>query len=247
MSGRITVGLRNIGLMALVGAVMWLRYTDSLSTDERLAYVVVAIAILALVLVIPSYYRSTRIVSNAPLVRPVDVSERGLLPTNKSAQEIIAQLNRIGFTRLGEISTTIPGMGEGITWLLANPSRTIVAEVVEIQDGMLQFTTVFEDLATIETSFPNGEDITKPNYYARKNTTGLEPCFKAHVSEAKKLTEVHKRPRPIKSIEAYLKWDIIYRERYIQYKVKSDSALKSTLIFIGIVIALAVSVVLLGS
>jgi hypothetical protein len=238
--GKILFVLKQLILGIFAFVVMWLLFRGNLSDSAESVFIVVVVAVMLLGTGLLQYIRSTRVTTGAPTRRPRDASKEGHLPESAASQNVVAQLEKMGFTRMGETGETIPGHGEGFTWLLGNPDRTITVEVVDRQDGLCQFTTVFEDQAVIETSYPIGEHINKPNYYSRKNTTGLPQTYKAHVEEAKALIPQHGRPKSTPSIAAILEWDEIYRERYVRYKITNRNSRRSLLISIGIIIVLIV-------
>jgi hypothetical protein len=234
--GKILIHFRNaaIGIIA-VAIVAVIRYS-SLPFDTRYVLAIVFAAVVFLIVLVPNHILANRITSGAQTRRPQDASHVGHLPGSARTQQMITELNKMGFTRIGETTIDVPGNKDGITWLLGNPDRTITVEVVDMNNGMCQFSTVFEDLAIIETSHPIGDNINKPNYYSRKNTQGLRPAYHAHVNEAKTLMGVHGRPKPIPTIAAHLEWDIIYRERYIKYKMTTHTMLLGMVLIVIVLV-----------
>lgn len=153
--------------------------------------------------------------------RPQDISAENRQPTPNAAR-LIAELNTMGFTRLGETLTKIPLMGKGVTWLLVSADKTDTAEVIDIGRGMpamVQFSTVFMDEAVLETSYPIGENQDSALHRARYNTESLASAYQQHLTERAAMQTEHGSPRPISNMPQYQEWDIRYRELHVRKRL----------------------------
>jgi hypothetical protein len=182
------------------------------------------------------------IYKGAPKRRPTDASHLNLAaPMN--TQATIDRLVTLGFQRLGETYTRMPlAMSPGPTWIFVDASMTTQVEIVEINLGIF-FTTVFADGSVVETGFPQGENISTPNFISQTITTSVEDAYHLHTQSIVDFQIAHGTPQLIKGMDDYLYWDGVYRERHAQRKMRRvlyiDLAQVLALIY-GIVVSIVV-------
>jgi len=182
------------------------------------------------------------IYAGAPKRRPTDASHHNLaLPSN--AQATVDRLVALGFHRLGETYTRMPlAMSPGATWIYVDTSMITQAEIVEINPGTY-FTSVFADGSVVETGFPEGEDIITPDFLSQTITTSVDDAYDYHLQNVAEFQAARNTPQLIKSMEDYLYWDGIYRERHSRRKMRRvfhmDLAQALALLY-GIVVSIIV-------
>ena len=210
-----------LGLVILV-AVIGLRfmYRSGKIDDDSLIPIMIAFFVGVILFAgIPSILSSAHSRDSARTRLARDISRENPLPP-AGAQKMIVELNALGFHRIGETATDMPGLKNSVTWWLANNKGSVAVEVVEIQNTpMLQFTTVFQDDAVLETIFPNGRNITKKNYYMRKHGHNIPSALQEHIKTAKNLAAKHGLPRTMPTLTDHLNWEPTYRELYINHKL----------------------------
>jgi hypothetical protein len=166
-----------------------------------------------------AFWSSFRIYTGAVKRRSTDIShEYRLIPYDGVG--LVTGLMEMGFVRLGETYTGMPGGKGGTAWIFTNSDNTIIAEVVVLSGigAMAQFSTVFGDEATVEVSYPLGEDLDYHNYASRKAST-LAQLQQIHAELMQTFTYEHGSPRRIKSIAEWLAWEVVYRENYVKKKL----------------------------
>lgn len=184
-----------------------------------------SMAILSLVNLIIKWQR----VTTAPSRRSYDVSNESQ-PPPKAVYEMLKILEEIGFVRLGEVAIDVLPLSKKVTWLLTKNKGMILAEVIKMEDkAACQFTTIFRDESILETSFPIGENIDKPNYRSRKNEVSLQAAFEQHMHHARAIHQQRGNPQAINSISDYLQREGRYRELYLHYKTNINSLWKDAL------------------
>jgi len=174
--------------------------------------------------------------------RPTDASHLNLTPPS-NAQETVDRLISLGFQRLGETYTRMPlAMSPGPTWIFIDGSKTTQAEIVEITPGAF-FTTVFSDGSVVETGFPQGENITTPDFSSQTVTTSIEDAYHLHLQNMANFVARHGESQSVNIMEDYLHWDGVYRTRHAQRKMRRvfliDLAQVLALMY-GIVVSLVV-------
>ncbi len=178
----------------------------------------------------------------APKRRPKDASHMKLAPP-ANAQNTIDRLINLGFHTLGETHTRMPlAMSPGPTWIYVDEQATTEAEILEINPGAF-FTTEFADGSTVETGFPQGEDITTSNFVSQTVTTNVEDAYQLHLQTVADFQAGHGAPQTVKNMQDYLYWDGVYRSRHARRKMRRvfyiDLAQVLALLY-GIVVSLVV-------
>lgn len=155
----------------------------------------------------------------APKRRPKDASHLKLAPPS-NAQNTIDRLINLGFHRLGEIHTQMPlAMSPGPTWIYVDEQGITQAEILEINPGTF-LTTEFADGSTIETGFPQGEDITTSDFVSQTVTTCIEDAYQLHLQTVAEFRESHGAPQTVQTMQDYLYWDGVNRTRHARRKMQ---------------------------
>ncbi|MBN1284913.1 MAG: hypothetical protein JXB47_05925 [Anaerolineae bacterium] len=184
----------------------------------------IAITSFVFLLGLPGLINSLRVYLGAPKRRERDVSY-DQHPLSAAAQAIVDQLTPLGFTRLGETATDLPGHPGQITWYFMSADGTITTEVVSLamlgkERGIVQFTTVFSDESVLETSYPIGDNLDYPDFYSRKNDESVAAAYEMHRRTAGELQIKHGAPRTVKSMTELLSWAALHRERHVRRKLR---------------------------
>lgn len=147
--------------------------------------------------------------------RVMDVSAKNR-PVTGLPLRLHTLLLQMGFQRLGETDTAIPGRRETVSWVYINADGTINAELVAVMGAAVQFNTVFADHAVLETSYPFGENLSAENYRSVRVSTGLSNALQRHIEVGREMILEHGQPIPIRDMPTYLAWDVRYRQLYTQ-------------------------------
>lgn len=145
--------------------------------------------------------------------RVVDVSAKNR-PVTGLPLRLHNLLLQMGFQRLGETDTALPGRRETLSWLYINADGTINAELVSVLGAAVQFNTVLADHAVLETSYPFGENLSAENYRSVRVSTGLANALQRHIEIGREMILEHGQPIPIRDMATYLAWDVRYRQLY---------------------------------
>jgi len=163
-------------------------------------------------------FRAILISFGASKRRVLDISE--LKPTPpEDLQPNIAALENLGFRRLGEIQIKLPTFSSPIqSWIFISSDSLTRAELAESFSKGVEFSTIYSDKASLETTFPMGERINTPDFRSHTIATNIEKAHQHHIQQIIDFGKTHPHPRIIKSMEDYIEWDGIYRKLYIRRK-----------------------------
>lgn len=153
--------------------------------------------------------------------RECTISDQPVPPT-PSVQPIVARLAALGFQRVGETATQLPGRTRpGITWVLADADGQIHAEVVEHGPGALTcFTSTYGDDAVVETGYPLGEHIESADFRSYAVRDSLEAAYRHQQAQAADFAVRHGTPRRLHDLAEYLTWGGFYRQHYAPRKLR---------------------------
>jgi hypothetical protein len=161
-----------------------------------------------------------RVYRGASARRPRDVSEQTkLMPPEVTA--VVRELEAAGFRRLGETILEIEKTGfSGVSWVLADGTGTIQAEIVSVDGALLALGSYFGDRATVTTSYPKGERIREPGFVWVTVKSSVADAVEAHRRAVEQFAQPHGRPVRIASMADYLRWDAIDRELYSEKRLR---------------------------
>lgn len=174
-----------------------------------------ALAILLLLRFVPPAARVWAIYAGVKRRRLADAGP-GVIPVPPELAGILAELAEIGFRRVGERYTDIPGRGPVVEWLWADePGETYVAVVPSrIVGGLMACYTAFADWAWLQTNFPRGETIDRETYVARFVASSPTDAVRAHRAQIARLRATHGDPRTVRTVADSLVLDAEYRTRH---------------------------------
>ncbi len=179
----------------------------------------------------------------APTRRSKDVTALNL-PMPDLAKQIIADLAKFGFSRLGEAQTALPLFPVMTEWVLVDAYQTTCAELIVRPTGpMIQFTTSFLDGSVVETGSPMAENIEDADFRARRVATDFGDCYKTHREQVADWEPKHGLPKPIATMEEWLAEDALYRQRFAARKLwqlaRSGVAWQAFAVFVVLVVLVA--------
>jgi hypothetical protein len=152
--------------------------------------------------------------------RPRDVSAE-MRPADGDAFRLMAELDRLGFHRLGETEMVIPELGlTAMSWVRVDAEGTTTAEVVDMPpEGLLAFVSVFGDGAQIETGYPVGEQIRDPDYRTRQVSSSSAEAYALHRQEIDDFGQAHGRPLAVADMAGFIRHEVAGRQRFSQRKL----------------------------
>jgi hypothetical protein len=121
-----------------------------------------------------------------------------------------------GFWRLGEIERVLPQSGQRQTiWLLTSDDHMLLAEALVVERrALLHLSSFFPTQAMVETSYPVGKTIQRPDYLAQTAASSVADACALHRQTVAQFSLTHRAPVAIKEVAQVLEWDKIYRERH---------------------------------
>jgi hypothetical protein len=184
-------------------------------TDQALAIVGLGLALFLLVLFLPPAINAWRIYAGAKTRRPVDTGPLAIAPPAR-VDDVVALLGSLGFGRVGERSLRLPDGKPRYEWILADREATSYAVVVvsRVFGFHMAIYSAFPDGTWIQTSFPRGEVINRPDYVGRFVTTSPEDAVEAHHALLARVRGEHGAPRHIRSMADAMRLDDDYRTRH---------------------------------
>jgi len=159
-------------------------------------------------------WRIVQIYMEIPKRKPVDISHL-YTPPSPQVQPIVKALAELGFKRLGETRTQFSFGEPGITWILADPQATVVAQVVEgAPSAMLLFDTIYDDEAVVETAYPAGERIKTAAFVSQTVTTSVQDAYEYHLERVAEFCAEHGSSHHIEHMASFFRYSAVYRLRY---------------------------------
>ncbi len=155
--------------------------------------------------------------SERPPRRDVDISHLNTPPPD-SLRASIAEMEALGFQRLGELQVEEPEKGPiGQVWTFVNAEGTVLGEIAASAPQPLSgFMTAFADGAITEVFYPHGESIDHPDYVHHYSNVSLADAYRRQCEQVAAFYEAHGAPRPIRTMQDCLDMSALYRERYSQ-------------------------------
>ncbi|HLX35058.1 MAG TPA: hypothetical protein VKR30_07425 [Candidatus Limnocylindrales bacterium] len=137
-------------------------------------------------------------------------------PAATPVAHVLDQLEALGFHRIGERTIVLPDGGRRFEWTWADETgETYVAVVpMRLLPALMACYTAFADWAWLQTNYPRGEVIDRPDYVARYVDTTVAGTVAAHRAEIARLRQVHGAPRRVQSMADSLRLDAEYRTRH---------------------------------
>jgi hypothetical protein len=174
-----------------------------------------ALAILLLLRFAPPATRAWRIYAGTKTRRLADAGPLEIVPPGAVAA-ILEQLRAIGFSRIGERFVVLPGRGRVDEWTWTDETGSTYVSVVPSRyiGALMCAYTVFPDGTWLQTNFPRGETIDRPNYVAHFVDSSPADAIAAHRADIERLRPAHGQPRPVRTMADSLRMDAEYRSRH---------------------------------
>jgi hypothetical protein len=186
-----------------------------MSPERLIALAGLVISLLLLSQLAPSAIRAWRIYSGARTRRLADAGPLAIPPPDLVAQRL-AELDALGFSRIGERFLQLPGTPIRHEWVVGEPSgETFVALVPSpVMGCLVAFYTSFEDSTWVQTNFPRGSVIDRPSFHASFVSTSLTEALAAHRAQVARLVAGHGSPRVIRTMADTLRMDADFRTHH---------------------------------
>lgn len=184
----------------------------------RLLDLVVLVALLAICLrLVPSAFRIVQLYVGVRDRRLTDGSSFAppAPPAVASAAERLVQL---GFERIGERTLVLPGEKRRFEWNLVDRATTtyvaLVPTTASVGGVLMACYSAFADGSFVQTTWPKGATIQRPDLVTTAVTGSLEDALAMHISIVAKFSRLHGQPLPNGSMADLLARDATYRTRH---------------------------------
>ena len=185
-----------------------------MTTQQLLAVIGLLLALALLSRFGPIAWRSWQIYAGTRSRRLVDAGPLEIPPPDSVATRL-QELGTLGFTRIGERSLVLPGRGVRYEWNVGDETgSTYVSAVPTTIGAIIVFYSSFEDGTWVQTMFPRGETIRRPNFFASSVAQSLPAALEAHRKQVGELRAAHGRVRPVRTMADTLRMDADYRSRF---------------------------------
>jgi hypothetical protein len=127
----------------------------------------------------------------------------------------IRALNELGFSRVGERSLRLP-QGLLYEWIVRDATGATYVSIVPVHvlGALTVCYTSFGDGTWIQTSYPRGETIERPDFHCSFVTTSVADLVTTHRAIIERLRPAHGDPRRIMTMADTLRMDADYRTRF---------------------------------
>jgi hypothetical protein len=184
--------------------------------ERTIELAALGLAILLLLWFVPPAMRAWRVYAGTRTRRLADAGPDEIPPPAPVAA-VLEQLATLGFHRIGERTLVLPDGRRAFEWLWADETGYTYVAVVPsriLSGALVACYTAFADWSWLQTNFPRGESIDRPQYTARAVTTTVADAVAAHRAEAGRLVPIHGAPRPVRTMADSLQHDAEYRTRH---------------------------------
>ena len=175
---------------------------------------ILTVLLFILVAVLPAAWNMVRIFIGIRNRRLVDASSFAP-PPGPAVAAVIGRLSAIGFRRIGERSTVLPGNRRRFEWDLVDGLTTTYIALVDargVRGGVLMACySAFRDGAFVSTFFPTGTEIHDPGLDTQAVGATPEETVAAHYDRLKTFSMVRGRPLENHSMADLLERDAMYR------------------------------------
>lgn len=163
----------------------------------------------------PPALRSWRVFSGTKTRRLADAGPLAVPPSAPVAIDL-EELRRLGFERIGERYLQLPGSGLRYDWVVGEPSGETYVVVVPstVLGAFVACYSVFPDGTWLQTHYPRGETIERPDFVVSFVSSSIADALAAHRRRLTALVATHGAPRPIRTMADALWADDDYRTRH---------------------------------
>lgn len=159
---------------------------------------------------------------NAPSAHVQDRSSLNV-PPPRPTTELVDELGRLGFTRLGEAGIAGSSQrGPVQVWYYVDRDHSTVAGVFAI-GGLLGHALVyswFGDEAVVVTGHRRGEEIDEPNFRFRVIDGTLTDTYRQHLASLPEFSTRFGRPRHLDDMAEVLRLDSHYNQKFARRRLR---------------------------
>ncbi|HYK95948.1 MAG TPA: hypothetical protein VE011_08815 [Candidatus Dormibacteraeota bacterium] len=183
-----------------------------MSPERLIALGGLVISIFLLSQLAPSAIRAWAIYSGVRSRRLADAGPLAIPPPDAVAQRV-AELEALGFSRIGERFIQLPRTPIRYEWVLGEESGEAYVVIVPstVIGTLIAFYTSFEDSTWVQTNFPRGAVVDRPTFHASFVTTSLTEALATHRAQVARLVAGHGHPRVIRTMADTLRMDADFR------------------------------------
>jgi hypothetical protein len=179
--------------------------------------VVLVVLLLGCIRLVPSAFRIIQIYRGVSDRRLADGS--AMAPPAPPAVALMAErLGRLGFERIGERTLVLPGEKRRFEWNLVDRDTTTYVAIVPTTPSLggvlLACYSAFGDGAFVQTTWPRGATINRPDLLASTVATSPEDTLAMHVRNVAEFSRLHGQPLANRSMADLLARDATYRTRH---------------------------------
>jgi hypothetical protein len=186
-----------------------------MSPERLIALAGLVVSLLLLAQLGPAALRAWRIYSGVRTRRLADAGPLAISPPDPVAQRL-AELDALGFSRIGERFIQLPGTPIRYEWVVGEPAGEAYVVLVPspVLGTLVAFYTSFDDSTWVQTNFPRGAVVERPTFHASFVNTSLTEALAAHRAQVARLVASHGRPRVIRTMADTLRMDADFRTHH---------------------------------
>jgi len=187
---------------------------DFRMAERTLELAGLALAILLLLRFGPPASRAWRIYAGTKTRRLADAGPLEIVPPAPVAA-VLEQLGTIGFSRIGERYVVLPSRGRVDEWTWRDETGSTYVSIVPSRyiGALMCAYSVFPDGLWLQTNFPRGETLDRPDHIARVVDSNPVDAIAAHRADIDRLRPAHGNPRLVRTMAESLRMDAEYRSR----------------------------------
>jgi hypothetical protein len=138
------------------------------------------------------------------------------VPAPALVRERLDDLEALGFNRIGERFLRLPGSPIRYEWVVGEPSGETYVVVVPVAtlSAIVACYSSFEDSTWVQTNFPRGAVVDRPDFQASFVATSLAEALATHRATVARLSATHGAPRQIRTMADTLRMDADFRTHH---------------------------------
>lgn len=187
-----------------------------MSPERLLAATILVVSLFLLARFGPPAWRTWRIFSGVKQRRLADAGPLEIPPPDALA-EPLHQLRELGFARIGERWLQLPGTPIRYEWVLGEASGEVYVVLLPsiVMGGVYSGCyTSWDDGTWIQTTYPRGAIVERPQFHASFVTTSLADMLTTHRRIVDRYRARLGQPRRILTMADTLRMDADYRTRH---------------------------------
>lgn len=157
-------------------------------------------------------------------LKSIDLSSENV-PIPEEMDGIYRELLGLGFQRLGEIGFVYEEMFEymDIVWILKNRNSKVVATLVlpnqSTLDNVVHLTSVWQNSALIETTYPVGDPISDSKFFSRVVETDVRDTYRIHQRHMDKFSHLYGDALTFSRFADWKAWIPMYHHKIEQIRL----------------------------